>query len=91
MNRTVLLLGVALLLSLGLNALQWTNQSEPPSAGSEGSAADSVVVSATNDAPEETECWVELAQCRGDLREALNAEPEEEAQSEAPTEAPSAP
>jgi hypothetical protein len=70
MKRTVLLLGIALLLSLGLNALLWTSRPSPEAAsGTTGGPADSVVVSATNDHPEETECWVELADCRADANE----------------------
>jgi len=67
MNRTVLLLAVALLLSLGLNLLQWLAAPSPEAReGQAATSGDAGIVVDTTEEEDETSCWVELADCRAD-------------------------
>ncbi|RLB46798.1 MAG: hypothetical protein DRJ42_26835 [Deltaproteobacteria bacterium] len=77
MNRTTALFALALVLSLGLNALQWLSapsdaavearQQRAAEDGSEtvGDPGSQEEAGAVED-PRETTCWVELADCRAD-------------------------
>lgn len=91
MNRTTALLGLALVLSLGLNALQWLTapsdeavEAARRQAGGGGGSAGTGPTEESEaptpaEAAAETGCWVELADCRGDHLEASREDAEENA------------
>ncbi len=78
MNRTTALFALALVLSLGLNALQWLSAPSDAAVeagqqqGGAAAGADPVQDPSSSGAsgaaedPRETTCWVELADCRAD-------------------------